>query len=51
MTAASVVKIILAVIWFIVGLCYKFGIFKASQEMIIFLICVLIALVTVGGVE
>lgn len=51
MTPASFTKIVVAVMWFIVGLLYLFDVLRATQGIVVFFICTLNAIVMLGGIE
>ncbi len=51
MTPASFTKIVVAILWFIVGLLYLFDVLQATRGMVVFFICTLNAIVMLGGIE
>ena len=51
MTPASFTKIVVAILWFIVGLLYHFNVLRATQGTVVFFICTLNAIVMLGGIE
>lgn len=51
MTPASYAKIVVAVLWLIVGMLYQFGVLRATLGTAILFICTLNAIVIAGGIE
>lgn len=51
MSAASITRIVVAVLWMIVGLLYNSGVLRATQGTEILFICTLNAVVIAGGIE
>ena len=51
MTPASFTKIVVAILWFIVGMLYLFDVLQATLGTVVFFICTLNAIVMLGGIE